>query len=136
MAGELLTQQGQVGGEGFLANGFCGQLALLGGDALARVGQFLLQSLQLAQGIAGVAAGGGGGQLRRQGRVGPQELGRRWGGRQPQGAAAPGQRQAGRHIRRLRRIGPGRGKEGDRSASRQQQGEQKRARPALLEQTV
>jgi hypothetical protein len=31
----LLTQLGQIGGEGVLAGGFGGQLALLGRDALA-----------------------------------------------------------------------------------------------------
>ena len=82
------------------------------------------------------AAGGGGGQLRRQGWIGPQELGRRRGGGQPQGAAAPGHGQAGRYARWLRRIGPGGGYGRDRRASRQQQGEQKRAGPALVEQTV
>jgi hypothetical protein len=64
-----------------LADGFGGQLALLGRDPLARGGQLLLQVLQPAQGIAGGAAGGGGGQLCRQARIGPQQLGRRWGGR-------------------------------------------------------
>jgi formyltetrahydrofolate synthetase len=64
-----------------LAGAFGGQLALLGRDALACSRQLLLQSLQPAQGIAGDAAGGGGGQLRRQARIGPQELDRRRGGR-------------------------------------------------------
>jgi hypothetical protein len=81
LAGELAAQLGQIGGEGVLADGFGGQLALLGRDPLARGGQFLLQQLQSAQGIAGGAAGGGGGQLCRQARIGPQQLGRRWGGR-------------------------------------------------------
>jgi hypothetical protein len=35
LAGELAAQLGQVGGEGFLAGGFGGQLALLGRDPLA-----------------------------------------------------------------------------------------------------
>jgi hypothetical protein len=136
LAGELAAQLGQVGGEGLLAGGFGSQLALLRCDALAGGGQLLLQALQPAQGIAGGAAGGGCGQLRRQDWIGPHELGRRRAGGQPQGAAAPGQRQAGRHARRLRCVGPGGGKQRDRPASRQQQGEQKRTRPALLKQTV
>jgi hypothetical protein len=125
----LAAQLGQVGGEAVLASGFGGQLALLGRDALTRGDQLLLEPLQPAQGIAGVAAGAGGGQLRRQGRIGAQEFGRRRGGRQPQGAAAAGQRQAGRHARWLRSIGPGGGKQRDRTGSGQQQEEQTRARP-------
>jgi hypothetical protein len=35
LAGELAAQLGQVGGEGVLAGGFGGQLALLGRDPLA-----------------------------------------------------------------------------------------------------
>lgn len=93
--GELAAQLGQIPGEGILPGCFPGQLSLLPGDTLAGSPKLPLQLIQPGQCGGWRLAGGGAGQLGRQGRVGPQQLLWLRGRWKSQGSPAAGEGQAG-----------------------------------------